>query len=81
MKAKIKSHDDVVSDFYDKKIPRVDSNHTYLAVISLDSSLKKDDNYNLQVYWKEFKYIEKKIIKHINDYLSDFCSSDASNEE
>ena len=27
--------------FYDNKIPKVDSNHTYLAVISLDSALKK----------------------------------------
>ena len=27
------------------KIPKVDSNHTCLAVISLDSALKKDKNY------------------------------------
>ena len=41
-----------------KKIPKVDSNHTCLAVISLDSVLKKDDYY-LQVFLKECKYIEK----------------------
>ena len=29
-------------DFYDKEIPKLDSNHTCLAVISLDSALKKD---------------------------------------
>ena len=39
LKTKIKSH---VTDFYDKKIPKVDSNHTCLAVIILDSALKKD---------------------------------------
>ena len=39
LKAKINSHGDKVTDFYDKKIPKVDSNHTCLAVISLDSAL------------------------------------------
>ena len=43
-KTKIKSHCDEATDFYDKKVTKVDSNHTCLAVISLDSGLKKDDN-------------------------------------
>ena len=34
-----------VTDFYDKEIPKVDSNHTYLAVVSLGSALNKDGNY------------------------------------
>ena len=33
MTTKIKSHGDGVTDFYNKKIPKVDSNHTCLAVI------------------------------------------------
>ena len=37
MKTKIKSHGNEITDFY--------NNHTYLAVISLDSAVKKDDNY------------------------------------
>ena len=37
-KTKIKSHGDKVTDFYDKKIPKVDSNHTCLAVICLDQA-------------------------------------------
>ena len=41
LKTKIKSHGDEVTDFHDKKIPKVDSSHTCLAVISLDSALKK----------------------------------------
>ena len=58
------------------------SNHTCLAVISLDYALKKDDNYYLQVSLKECEYIEKKVIRHINDNLSDFSSSsDESDEE
>ena len=47
LKTKIKSHGDKVTDFCD--ITKVDSNHTCLAVISLDSVLKKDDNYYQQV--------------------------------
>ena len=60
----------------------MDSNYTCLAVISLDSALKKDENYYLQVFLKECKYIEKKVVCHIHDTLSDlsFCSGE-SNEE
>ena len=36
--------------FTKKKIPNVDSNHTCLAVISLDTSLKKDEDYYPQVF-------------------------------
>ena len=41
LNTKLKSHGDEVTDFYDKKIPKVDSNHTCLVVISLDSAIKK----------------------------------------
>ena len=46
----------------------------------MDSALKKDENYYLQVFLKEFKYIEKKVIRHINNNLSDFSSSDESDD-
>ena len=80
LKTKIESHGDEVTDFYDEKIPKVGSNHTCLAVISLDSALKKDENYYLQVFLKEYKYMEKKVVRHINDNLSNFPSSDESDE-
>ena len=70
LKSKRNSHANEVTDFYDKKITKVDSDHTCLAVIGLDSSLEK-----------ECKYTEKKVIRHINDNLSDFSSSDESDEE
>ena len=38
LKTKIKSYSDEVTDFYDKEIPKVDSNLTYL-VVKLDSTL------------------------------------------
>ena len=46
LKTKIKSLGDEVTDLYDKKIPKVDSIHICLAIISLDSALKKDENYH-----------------------------------
>ena len=53
---KIKPYDDKVTNFYDKEILKVISNHTCLAVISLDSALKKDKNYYPQVFLKDCKY-------------------------
>ena len=81
LKTKIKSHGNEVTDFYDKKIYKLDSNHTYIVVISMDSALKKDGSYYLQAFLKECKYI-KKIVRHIHDSLSDFSySSDEPDKE
>ena len=41
LKTKIKANGDEVIDFFDKTFPKVDYNDTCLAVISLDSALKK----------------------------------------
>ena len=57
LKIIIKFHCDKVLD---KKIPTADTNHSCLKAISLDSVNKKCDNYYLQVFLKECKYIEKK---------------------
>ena len=65
--------------FYDKEIPKVDSNHTRLPVISLNSALKKDENYYPQVSLKECKYIEKKVLRHIAQDIEIF-SSDSDEE-
>ena len=58
----------------------MDSNHTCLPVISLDSAPKKDENYYPQVFLKECKFIKKKVVRCINDNLSDFSFSDESYE-
>ena len=81
IKTKIKPHGDKVTNFYDKEIPKVVSNHTCLAVINLDFILKKDESFYPQVFLKQCKYIEKKVIRHIHDNLNDFSSSDESDEE
>ena len=56
----------------------MDSNHTCLAVINLDSAQKKDEKYYLQVFLKEVEQIEKKVIRYINDNLNDFSLVDDS---
>ena len=81
LKTKIKSHGDEVKDFHTKKNPKVKSTHTCLAVISLDSAFKKDENHYLEVFLKECKYIEKKVSGHVNDNSSDFSSDNDSDEE
>ena len=47
-------------NFYDNKIPKVDSNHTCLAVITLDCTPKKDGSYYPQLFLRKSKYVEKK---------------------
>ena len=74
LKTKIKYHCDEVTDFDDKEIPKVDFNHTCLAVISLDSALK---NYYPQVFLKEC-ILRKKLVRHIMDDLE--SSSDHSDD-
>ena len=42
-----------------KKIVKVDSKQTWIAVISSDSAPKKDENYYPQVFLKQCEYPEK----------------------
>ena len=51
----------------------MDSNHTCLTIIDLDSALKKDANYYLQVFYKKRKYIEKNVIRHMMSLKSFKC--------
>ena len=61
---------------------KVDCNHACLAVISLNSALKRDENYYCQAFLKECKYIKKKLIRHIIDNLEFFSDgSDDSDQE
>ena len=80
MKTKIKSHGDEGTDFYDKEIPKMDSNHTCLAVISLGCPLDQDGNYYPQVFLKECKNT-KKAIRHTDDLESSSDDSFDSDKE
>ena len=81
LKTKTKFYGDEATDFYVKKIPKVDSNHPCLAVFSLEFSLNKDDNYYPQVFLKEFKYIKEKLITYVGDNFGEFPSSDESDNK
>ena len=54
----------------------------FLAVINLDSALKKNENYYAQAFLKECKYIvkEKIIVRQITEDTENF-SSDFDNEQ
>ena len=58
---------------------KVGSNYTCLAVINVDSALKKDEKYYLQAFLKECKYIEKEVMSQITEDIKHFFSS--SDEE
>ena len=62
-------------------MPKAGSNYTCLAVILTNFVLMKDENYYLQVFLKESKYIEKEkyVIRYITDNVETF--SDDSEEE
>ena len=66
-----------VTEFCDKQIPKLDSNHTYLTVISLDSIFNKDRNFCPQLFLKETHW--KKVSRHIIEKLE--SSSDDSDQE
>ena len=41
LKAKMKSPHEEVTDFYERKIPKADSNYTCLAILSYEFDLKE----------------------------------------
>ena len=60
-------------------MPQADSDYACLAVINVDSGFKKEEIYSPQVFLKEWKYIEKEVIRHIIEDPE--ISSDESDEE
>ena len=64
LKTKIKCRGNDVTEFYDKKIPQLDSNHTCSAVTTLDFAITKDEYYSPPppppVFLKECNHTEKK---------------------
>ena len=50
LKTKIKSYGNEAKYFHDNETTKAYSDSTYLAVTSLDSALKKDENYYPQVF-------------------------------
>ena len=63
LKTKTKSHGHEVTDFYNKEIPKVDSNYTCLAGISLDSALKKMRISILKCFLKSIDTFRKNLLE------------------
>ena len=60
----------------------MDSSHICLAVFSLDSALKKHENYYLQVFLKECKYtLRKELFKDFKVSSDDSDDSDDFDKE
>ena len=82
LKTKLKSYRDVATDFHDKEMPNLGYNHTCLPVTNIYSVFKKDENYYLQAFLREYKYQihwkSEKVIRNINDDLE--ISSDSEEE-
>ena len=66
MKTKVKSYGDEATDFHDKEMPKAGSNHTCLAVIIIDSVLKKRIKLlSASVFNRmQIQYIEREVIRH-----------------
>ena len=75
LKSKIKSHGDEVKDYYDKAIPKFDSNQTFLTVISLNSSFKEEcllgSNFE-NVFWMLEQPVNNKVFSKIQFLLWEF---------
>ena len=86
LKTEIKAHGDELPNFQDKQIPKLDSSYSCLAVIGLDSALKKDENsLSTSLFKRVCKYIEKKVVRHIitglGSFYDDSNDSNDSDEE
>ena len=81
MKTKVKSYGDEATDFHDKEMPKAGSNHTCLAVIIIDSVLKKRIKLlSASVFNRmQIQYIEKEVIRHTGKDIYIF-SSDTDEE-
>ena len=85
LKTKVKEYDGMIkTNFLGNGIPKENMHYTCIACITIDSVMKMDKKYFLQVYLEECKYKIKKIqmSRFINVELksdSDYYSDDDSN--
>ena len=55
LKTKIKSYGDEATDVHNEEIPKAGCDCTCVAVVTIDSFLKRDENHYLHVFLKECK--------------------------
>ena len=70
LKTKVREYDGVIkTNFLDNGIPKENMHYTCIACITIDSVMKMDKKYFLQVYLEECKYKIKKMSRFINAEL------------
>ena len=79
LETKIKFYLDETTDHHEKEILKAGSDYTCLAVVIVDSALKKDENCYPQAFLKECKYTEKEK-KWLDILLGTFFASDSDEE-
>ena len=69
LKTKVREYDGVIkTNFLGKGIPKENMHYTGIAYITIDSVIKMDERYFLQVYLEECKYRIKKI--HMSRFIN-----------
>ena len=79
LKAKVKEYDCMIkTNFLNNSMPKENMHYTCIACITIDSVMKMDKKYFLQVYLEECKYKIKKIqmSRFINAELDSDSDSD-----
>ena len=80
IKAKIKIYaKSIITNFYDKKMPKEKAPCKCLSIIRIDSVIKANKKYYPQILLEECKYIQEKI-KTENYIDEDLENSDSNNE-
>ena len=82
IKTKIKIYaDDIITNFYNKKMPKEKAPCTCLSIITIDSVIAANEKYYSQTLLEECKYIQEKIKieNYINEELEESESDSDSN--
>ena len=74
--------DRVNTNFQGKKVPKENASYKYLSLIMLDSVIRVNTKYCLQLFLEECKYVirKDKIKNLINDDLDQSSSGESDNE-
>ena len=84
IKTKIKTYaDSIITNFYNKKMPKEKAPCKCLSIIMIDSVIKANKKYYPQTLLEECKYIQEKIKieNYINEDLENSESDSHSNNE
>ena len=80
IKTKIKSYANIIiTNFYNKKMPKEKVTSKCLSIIMLDSVIESDEIYYPQTFLEECKYVQEKL--KFENYIDEELHSDSDNDE